>query len=326
MKRLKIALLAFILIPCLLLTTACTRGISFNKYSDKVRESAIYYYNNYDGNSIIIESKIDSTSTWKEFAYFGENNEQGNQVDFKASTNSTQKIELTVEQSDTETIKNLRVTETTKTTTTGKKENEEETGLVDFESVEESGREVIIIPNGNGYRAYVTNTVEKNGVKTVDQKEYYDFTTDDYEIYLNALFEYVDKDILSEAFFTLSILVVNIYDGELEYYSKGKGDFGVKGELGYYEIKDKKINNTFLTFDNQFENNLPSKFISTMKTTIKNDHIETEEQVNMNVNSRQETTINYSSALIDAPSEFEDATLGEKPIIVVVGAGLSIGL
>ena len=324
MKKFKFALLAFLLIPCLLLTTACTKGISANEYSNKIKESAVNYYSNYDGkNSLTIQSTAESSNSWKEVVSYGEDDENSEQVNFKEDSNTTQKIELNIAKVDEEaTVKSLRITETETSTLTGKEETEEQTGLVEFTMVEESEKVTIIVQEENEYKAYITTTYSEMGEEPEVENEYYIFGDNEYEEFINDLFDQID--LVVEVFYTPIISIAD-YIIDIKYESKGKGAFGSQIELEASGVVDKTIIDVSASFENEFKNNLPSKYSLNANIATTNDYLLIESSINPIVELSLTTNIEYSCGAITAPSAFDDASETSMPYVEVLG-GLSFDL
>lgn len=307
MKKFKFALLALLLVPCLFLAS-CTKGISMADYSSKVKVAAEKFYSSYGENSMTVESKSNSTQTWKQKVSYGEADEHSLQEDFKAVTEKTQKIEVSIANSNDSIIRNLKVTETSKTTTTGKEENDAQDGLKDFKSVTNVEKVIIICVANDSYRAYITTTTHENDSEAKVEDEYFDFASEnDYFEWLAEFADKCDSKLMEGMFFSSSILLFDI-GGKLEAYSAGKDVFGQKGSMTYTQVNDKVITSTTMSFDMQFKDSLPSRIEVNSNLTTKDDHVSEADMLNMCVKANQVVSIGYYCGAIEAPSSFDEST------------------
>ena len=325
MKKFKFALLALLLVPCLFLAS-CTKGISMTDYSSKVKVAAEKFYSSYGEKSMTVESKSNSTQTWKQKVSYGEADEYS-QEDFKAVTEKTQKIEVSIANSNDSIIRNLKVTETSKTTTTGKEENEAQDGLKDFKSVTKVEKVIIICLASDFYRAYITTTTHENDSEEEVKNEYFDFASEnDYFEWLAEFADDCDSELMEGMFFSSSILLFGI-GGKLEAYSAGKDVFGQKGSMRYTQVEDKVITSTTMSFDMQFKDSLPSRIEVNSNLTTKDDHVSEADVLNTCVKANQVVSIGYYCGAIEAPSSFDIETatsLLTMPEVTIDFDGISL--
>ena len=317
MKRLKFALLALLLVPCLFLVS-CTKGISMTDYSAKVKVAAEKFYSSFGEKSMTVESKSNSTQTWKQKVSYGEADEHSSQEDFKAVTEKTQKIEVSIANSNDSTNRTLKITETSITTTTGKKENDAKNGLKDSKSVTKVDKVIIICLANDSYRAYITTIKSENDSEEEEVKneynEYFDFASEnDYFEWLAEFADKCDFKLMEGMFFSPSILMFSFIGGKLEAYSAGKDVFGQKGSMGYTQVEDKVITSTTMSFDMQFKDSLPSRIEVNSNLTTKDDHVSEADTLNMCVKANQVVSIGYYCGAIEAPSSFDIETATSLP-------------
>ena len=307
MKKFKFALLALLLVPCLFLAS-CTKGISMTDYSAKVKVAAEKFYSSFGEKSMTVESKSNSTQTWKQKVSYGEADEYS-QENFKAVTEKTQKIEVSIANSNDSTNRTLKITETSTTTTTGKKENDAKNGLKDSKSVKKVDKVIIICLANDSYRAYITTTTHENDSEAKVENEYFDFASEnDYFEWLAEFADECDSELMEDMFFSPSILIFSI-GGKLEAYSAGKDVFGQKGSMTNTQVKDKVITSTTMSFDMQFKDSLPSRIEVNSNLTTKDDHVsEADMLINMCVKENQVVSIGYYCGAIEAPSSFDIET------------------
>lgn len=309
MKKFKFALLALLLVPCLFLAS-CTKGISMSDYNARVATAAENFYSSYGVKSMTIELKNNSTQTWQENVSYGESNEHELQENFKVVSVVSQKFELGVGNSDDSIIRNFRITETLKETTTGKEENDAQDGLKDFTNTRNEKRVIIICLVGENYRAHITTTSSEDGGEEIIKNEYYDFTSKSaYFNWLEKLAEDGNSQLIEGVFFSPLTLIVGLVGGKVEAYSNGKNVFGQKGDVGTTQVQDARINSTSMNFDMQFKDSLPSRIEVNSSSITKDGHVSEEDMVNVCVKAKQVVSINYSCSAIQAPTSFENATL-----------------
>ncbi len=309
MKRFKFALLALLLVPCLFLAS-CTKGISMSDYSARVANAAENFYSSYGSKSMTIESKSNSTQTWQENVSFGEADEHALQENFKTISEVSQKFELSVGNSDDTIIRNLRITETLKETTTGKEENDAQDGLKNFTHIQNEQRVITICLVGENYKAYITTTSSVDGGEEIIKNEYYDFASKSACLnWLEDLAEDGNSKLIEGVFFSPLTLVVGLVGGKVETYASGKNVFGQKGEVANTQVQDAIITSTTMSFDIQFKDSLPSRIEVNTNVINKDSHVSDDDIVNVCVKAKQVVSINYSCLAIQAPTSFEGATM-----------------
>ncbi len=311
-NKFKIAMLSLLLIPCLLLATACTKDLSVAEYNDKVKESAITYYQNKDGKNMTISSKQSTTATWKSYVYFGENDEYGENVNFEQVSEKSQVIEFYTETIDGYTYKNIKVTDFVRTATTGKEENDEETGLKDYMSVEETTTVTTIVGTTDSWKAYtLTETKEDNEDAVVEKEVYTYLSLDSYLKDVEEILSNIDSLIFENTFFGNDYLILlKLYGAEATYFAEGDDVFGSTITYSINDVDDKVISEQSAVMELTFEDNLPSKISATAESISIDDHIEDDTITHNNcTKANSSLEIKYSANKIVAPEGFGEAQI-----------------
>lgn len=330
-KYFKTLLLVLLAVPALLLV-ACSQTITMQEYNDRVAKSAKAYYQEKDGNSMTVTINSNTTNTWKDWVYFGAEDENGLEVDFCSTVVATQKIEIYTSTTGDK-YTNIRVTETSKETTTGQEENEAETALESYTEVVESERVVTFVSTieegTTSVKAYIVEKTKVDGEAEPEEKSVYTYTTESYGLNaINSIIEDINDDIIEEGFFSLSYILFNLYGGQMEFTANGDNNFGMEFGVSLPTISNKTIIEMSTNGEIIFENNLPKKIVLDAVYNTDDDHIAQEgDMSDMDSNVTRSVEMNYSCGQIAAPEGFENAGVAHiAPSIDMVDINLNIGL
>ncbi len=309
-KKFKLALLSLLIIPCLLFVTACTKDISMSEFQSRMGDSAVNYYQNKQKENMTIVATSNSTNTYSTTVYFGADDENGLEAEFKVVTESTMTIELYKYAADEGIYRNAKVTEVEKKTTYGMEENDAETGLQAFTDVEETTTITTFVQGAESCVAYTYNEYKLNTDEEheVEKEKYTYYSTAAYEEEIDGILEEIDSEIMENGFFTTSYMLISVAGGEISYYANGDSNFGVKSSIETTTVRDKAVTTTTNDMEISFENNLPYKAMITATSAVEDKH--TYEMPTMgNLVTNQTTTIEmkYSANNIVAPTDFENA-------------------
>lgn len=327
----KLMLVVVVLLSCTMLV-ACTKDISQSDYTTKVSNAAKVYYKTRSDSSMTINSSSKENSSWTQHVYFGTDDENSLSADFSRRVESTQKIEI-YQNTTGQKYTNIRVTETQKVTTTGKEENDSETGLVAFTSVEEYVTVTTIVTTYTdgvaSVKAYVSEKSTIDGVAEPEEKYVYTYLNAEYGAYdVETILEDINQDILEDGFFSTSYVMFNLYGGKIECYTNDDVNFGYNASMNLSVVNNKQIEDISMSAECVFENNLPKKIVSNMNQAITNDHVaEVGDDANLSTSMSNVVSFEYSCGTITTPAGYEQAeTTYQKPVIDVMDIEISMGL
>lgn len=327
----KLMLVVVILLSCTMLV-ACAKDISQSDYTIKVSNAAKVYYKTRSESSMTINLSSKENSSWTQHVYFGADDENSLAADFSSKVESTQKIEI-YQNTTGQRYTNIRVTETQKTTTTGKEENDSETGLVAFTSVEEYITVTTIVTTYTdgvaSVKAYVSEKSTIDGVAEPEEKYVYTYLNAESGAYdVEDIINEINQNILEDGFFSTSFIMFNLYGGKMECYTDGDVNFGYNASINLSMVNNKQIEDISMSAECVFENNLPKKIVSNMYQALTNDHVaEIGDNTNSSTSRSRIVTFEYSCETITTPAGYEQAeTTYQKPSIDVMDIEISMGL
>lgn len=312
-KNFKKFVLGMALVPCMMFA-ACTKDISQSDYSDRMANAAINYYENKDGKSMVVTTTTNGSSTWKEKAYYGAYDEHSSDVKFSSEAVGTQKIELFVTGSG-EKYTNVRVTETTKVTTKGQRENNAETGLESYTSVTEETTVttfVVTLTDGlpTGGKAYISNKETVDGVPGEEEKEVYTYSSYSSYLYdIEDILDDVNENVFERGFFENSFMFLDVYGAENEFFAnKRDKSFGFKTSISINSVGDREVEKESMSYEYSFKDNLPHKIKVCTEIEVRDDFEEVNYgKMNQSGTRTYEVAISYSCGDIATPAGYDDA-------------------
>lgn len=234
-NKFKIALMSLVLIPCLLLLTACSQAINVKDYNLKVKQSAEAFYNNYGEKDLVVTFTNTTTDNSKKYISWktGESTTAGDTFDFSTTIEVTQTVTLDSTMAEGANVMNASIVKYEKVTEKGWKQNADKTAVVEANTVTETTTTQTFIDDVESRKVYTVIEVKVDGEidDTKAVKEVYAFvTTDAYNAYIKKIATSLEKGYFDQ-FYLSSEGRKDFADmGKIEYFKDGK-QFGYNGEF-----------------------------------------------------------------------------------------------
>lgn len=329
-KKLKIALMSLVLIPCLLLLSACSASTS--KYAEKLATaSKTYFFNHGEQHweDVSFTTTTESTKTYDESVEYIEGHSISKS--FAVETESTETIEIDAYKLNESTLNSIRITTISKETMEGWKANEAKTGVEAFTKVTETTTVKTLVKEGEAFKYFYETKVRVDGVEdeTLSKKSVYTFADEGtYNTFVRSVAKEINSKIVIPTFF--ASFNTQFALGEGNYYTSF-GKFGAKYEMTQMDLdstKDPLTNITeygFEYYDIEFKNTLkksgPVKAEYNFDTYSYGDP---RSQSNINNEVESELKVNYDEISIVAPTGFAETDVTTTVPTVDVSKFLSL--
>jgi len=321
-KKIKIALLALVLLPCMFVMTACTKDLTLSEYTQRVKTVAENHYNNLEKNDLVVDYSKTTKETWKQKVYWSveQGQEHSGDYDFEKTTTVTQKIEkdFGTDASESE-YQNLRVTTVTTVNEKGTKTNAAGNGVETFDTTEvttEVATFVQTMVDGVAQmKLYKSVEVKVDGVVDEDETEKSILPYVDSELYsakLESVMTDVDGKMVESLFMSLN--QISLLGGEVEYYAEGKEDFGAKITFETLDVNNGQISYSKSNAENRFSDGRLASSTSTIHNEMGDRMFGLVEHQDCVQDITSSLTFGYD-ATITAPEGFADVTNVAVPTV-----------
>lgn len=323
-KKFTIALMSLVMIPCLLLLTACKQTISTSDYQENVHKAAVKYYDNYGSNDMkLVHTETEESSCVQELS-----RTQGTET-FK------EKFTFTYEAETTQTIefdngKNLRVTTVEKTTETGTEVKDDNSGFETVTETSETTTIVTFVDDGTTQKVYKTVEVKEDGevVEAEAVKQVYTYTSgEEYTQDINEMLYDIDENLVSNYFEAEVTLMFNLY-GSSETYKDGR-EFGLKAGFVMGSTSNSKVGTDYEYGAEMIKYNLETTFKDGQPNTYKLVN-STESTGGDGVEDVKTSTVNELTytyeATVTAPTGFVEEDAVGAPISLPIIENISFGM
>ena len=311
-RKLKIALMSLVLIPCLLLLSACSASTS--KYADKLATASEKYFFNHGSvhqKDLTITTKSEGKRTYNESVQY---NESASRTEsFEEVSESTETIEIDAVQNEENTYINyIRITRSYKNTLDGFKANEAKTGLEAFTKVTENNSVYTLVKDNETYKCYVDIQVKVDGVvdETATKKSVYSFNDlVEYSTYVKTLTNTINDKLIVSTFYD-SFDNYKLLGAEVNRYTNF-GKFGTKVEYSGMELDvdndldmyEYAFNHGTMKFKNTLKKSGPVKATYELESY---DFGSLSDVSKINTKVEKELKVSYKDVSISVPTGFED--------------------
>lgn len=261
-KKIKLALMSLVLIPCLLLLSACST--SSLKYADKLATASKNYFFNHGENNwkdVSFTTTTESETTYYQSVEYAEGHSINKE--FSIESESTEKIELDAFADVDNTLTAVRVSNISKETLEGYKPNEEQTGVVEYTQVTEKTSTSTLVKDGENFKYFYEIQVKVDGKVDDELSEKSVYTFEDLGLFqqiVKALRTELNTSLVIPTFFESFRSQMALGDGG--YYSSF-GAFGAEFEMTDMDF-DTSQNPITLLQEYSF-NHSSGKFKNTLK-------------------------------------------------------------
>jgi len=309
-KNFKIALMSLVLIPCLLLLSACSVGSQ--KYAGKLAQASEAYFFNHGTihiKDLTITTTTETKQTYDESVQYDESNSRTEA--FEVETTEKEIIEIDSTMNNDATINYMRITRTSKETLNGFRPNEAKTGLEEYTKVTEKSSVHTLVKENDNFKCFVEIEVRVDGVvdETLTKKNVYTFADEmTFNMYVRTLSNSINEKIIINAFFGSYNEYMAL--GEGNYYSSF-GSFGAEFEYSGMDLdvkndnglNDYKFSSGTINFENKLKKSGPVKAVY-QKSTY--EYGELDKKSKINTESEGKLTVSYDEVSIAAPAGFTD--------------------
>ena len=322
MKKLKSILLALVIVPCVLVMTACTKSISVSEYNKKVNIAGNKYLKIIEDTTNDFGYTMSKTTknTWTKKVKYSDDKGEEHEISkpFETIIKDEQIFEKDSYKDEAgKERQNLRVTTTRTTIEKGFKTSDDGLGIESYENETVDTVVYTLVANlettddlySKAYRSQITT---KNGEEEVNRKQVYTYDgrrsslSEDIAYLMDNLYQ----NIITNTFFNSTMG----YDllGDIEYFENDVDAYGfvfnyITNSMGSdYLVTYSEANATV-----DFVNDLPSR-VTASSLYNRNEYFKEEEnqgQENYQSVLNASLNIRYSADTIVAPEGFEEAEL-----------------
>ena len=236
-KKLKIALMSLVLIPCLLLLTACSQAISVKDYNLKVKQSAEAFYENYEKKDLVVTFNSTTTEKTEDYISYKTSATEDGAGTYESTTTTeiTQTVTLDSTMAEGANVMNASIVKYEKVTEKGWEQNADKTAVVETNKVTETTTTQTFIDDVESRKVYTVIEVKVDGVvdTTKAVKEVHSFVSSDaYYGYISQIATKLDSEFFSQFYMESDTKaeISLLYGCEFEYFKDGK-KFGYSGEF-----------------------------------------------------------------------------------------------
>lgn len=322
MKKLKSILLALVIVPCVLVMTACTKSISVSEYNKKVNIAGNKYLKIIEDTTNDFGYTMSKTTknTWTKKVKYSDDKGEEHEISkpFETIIKDEQIFEKDSYKDEAgKERQNLRVTTTRTTIEKGFKTSDDGLGIESYENETVDTVVYTLVANlettddlySKAYRSQITT---KNGEEEVNRKQVY--TYDGRRSSLSEdiayLMDNIYQDIVLENFFASTTSYSSL--GDIEYFENDVDAYGfvfnyiLNNANSDYQVTYSEANATI-----DFVSDLPSQ-ISASSLYKRNEYFNGENyqgQENYQSVLNANLDITYSANTITTPEGFEEAEL-----------------
>lgn len=302
--KLKFVLMSLVLIPCLLLLTAC--NVKANTYAEKASKTAEkYYFNHGEMQLEDIKYTLESKSEYTYSDSVEITDSVSETADFSTVTESTQIVEVdSMKNADGSSTVYVRVTKESEKNEKGYKANEAQTALEEYTKVIVTKEVATFVKDGENFKYFEEYTKSVDGA-VVEEDSYKKFHTfadaGSYNTALNSVMEEVNEDLVNEVFFGSYTEYMAIGDGK--YYSNF-GNFGVKINATMTGLNTSEYAYRANSFS--FKNKMSKSKIKSAEYSAVSTNTKDGTMTDLERKSNSKLKVSYKSVEIGVPTGFTD--------------------